>query len=105
MLNLAPLGVEHQHSPTPALHVRVEDRPGRAHLHLEALTDDSFRVAVEQNGDLVTRRVFELLDHQLTAARRRSPMHAAQGFALLVFAHAMQLEAAVAAQEQTLSVM
>ena len=105
VLDLAPLGVEHQHPSTPTLHVRIEERTGRAYLHLEALSHDRLRISVEENRDLVTWRVLELLDHQLAAARGRRPVHTAQGFALRVFAHAVQLDAAVPAQEQSLSVM
>ena len=105
VLDLAPLRVEHQHSSTTAPHVRLEDRPGGADPHFEALPHYGLGVGVEQDGDLVAGRVLELLDHQLTATRGRSPVDAAQGFSLLVLAHAVQLEAAVAPQQQPLAVM
>src|SRR6478735_7589730 len=105
MLDLAPFGVEHQHPSTPTLHVGIEERTGRPYLYLEALSHHRLRISVEQNRDLVARRVLELLDHQLATARGRRPVHAAQRFALRVLAHTVQLDAAVPAQEQTLSVV
>src|SRR5580765_7888112 len=105
MLDLAPFGVEHQHPSTPTLHVGIEERTGRPYLYLEALSHHRLRISVEENRDLVTRRVLELLDHQLAAARGRRPVHTPQGFALRIFAHAVELDAAVPAQEQSLSVM
>src|SRR2546426_12637896 len=95
MLDLTLLRVDHQHPSTSASHVRVEDRPGCAHLYFEALPHHGFGVGVQQDGDLVAWRVLELLDHQLATPCRRRPVHATQGLPLLVVAHAMELEAAV----------
>src|SRR5205807_10549986 len=62
-------------------------------------------VGVEENRDLVARRVLEVLDHQLAATRGGAPVHLAQRLAVLVLAHAVQLEAARAAQEQPAAVV
>ena len=58
------------------------------------------RRSVEHDRHLLARRVLELLDHQLAAPRRRGPVHAAQRVAVLVLAHAVDVEAGRALQQQ-----
>ena len=81
--------VDEQHSATPAPSLREQERAGGADLDVEALAHDRARLAVEQDCDLVARRVLELLHHQLTALGRRAPVHLPQGLSLLVLAHAV----------------
>ena len=99
-LRLARGRVHDEDRPAAVPHVRAEDRAGRAHLHVEALADGPARVGVEEDGDLVARRVLEVLHHQLPAAGGRAPVHLPQRLAVHVLAHAVQLEAARPAQEQ-----
>ena len=86
-------GVEREDGAAAARGVRAEDRAGRAHLDVEALARDGARVGVEDDGDLVARRVLELLHHQLTPPRGRRPMHLAERLAPLVLPHRVQVEA------------
>ena len=51
------------------------------------------RLGVEDHRDLVARGVVEILDHQLAPAGGGRPVHLAQRLALLVLAHAVQVEA------------
>jgi len=102
---LAPARVDDQHRATASPRVREQNRAGRAHLNVEALAHNRGGIGVEDDGHLVARRVLELLDHQLGASRGRRPVHATRGFALLVLAHAVQLEAAMPLQQQTLPVV
>ena len=99
-LLLGVRAVDDQHRPPPAPDVREQERARRAHLHVEALADDRLRVGVEHDRDLVARRVLELLDHQLRAPRGRAPVHLAQRVAVLVVAHAVQVEARRPPQQQ-----
>ena len=80
--------------------MRVQDRAGGAHGDLEALARAAPRVAVEQDRDLVARRVLELLHHQPSAPRGRAPVHLAERLALDVLAHAVQLEPGRPPQQQ-----
>src|SRR5713101_6654668 len=105
VLDLTPLGVDHQDCASSASHVRVEDRTGRPYLYVEALPHYRLRVGIQQDGELVARRVLELLDHQLAASRGRRPVHAAQGLALFVLPHAVKLEPAVPAEEEPLPIV
>src|SRR5436190_18777181 len=100
LLHVAPLGIDDEDgAPSPA-HVRLEDRACGAYLNVEALAHDGGCVRVEQHGDLVARRVLHLLHHQLAAPCGRAPVHTAERLSLRILAHAVELEAAVAAQEQ-----
>src|SRR5439155_9010818 len=85
--------------------VGIEDGAGRAHLHVEARSDHGGCIRVEEQGDLVARRVLELLDHQLATPRGRGPVHAAQRLALLVLTHAVKLEPARPPQLESPSVV
>ena len=89
--------------------MRAQDRAGGANGDVERrvgrLARHGRRVAVEEHGDLVARCVLELLHHQVPAARRRRPVHAAQRFALLVVANAVQLEPGWAPEQQTAPVV
>ncbi len=60
---------------------------------------------VEDDGDLVARRVFELLHHQLTAPRGRPPVHLPQRLALLVLAHRVEVEPRRTPQQQPAAVL
>src|SRR5215204_5678033 len=88
---------------TPAPRVRPHERPGGAHLGVEARgarrAGAVAGLCVEHDDDLVSRRVLELLDHQLVSARGRGPVHAAERLAALVLAHAVQLESGGAPEE------
>ncbi len=90
-------------------HVREQDRPGGAHRHVEGrlrrLPGDRGGVTVEEHGDLVARRVLQLLHHQLPAVGGRAPVHLAQRLALLVLAHAVQLEPGRPAEQQPPSLL
>ncbi len=79
--------------------VREQDRSRGAHLQVERRRRCP-RPRVEQDGDFVARRILQLLDHQARALGGRAPMDAAQRFALLVVAHAVQVEAARLAHQQ-----
>ncbi len=83
----------------------LQDRARCAHGHLEALPRSAPLVAVEEDRDLVARRVLELLHHELAAPRRRAPVHLAQRLAPLVLAHAVQLEACRPAEEEPAAVL
>ena len=52
--------------------------------------------SVQNDGELISGRVVQLLDHEATAVGRRGPVHAAQRLPRLVLAHAMQLVTAAA---------
>ena len=100
VLCISVLGIDDEDGAASAPNVRIENRTRRPDLDFEALTDDGPPIRVENNGDLVSRRILELLHHQLSPPRRRRPVHPAQRLALLVLAHAVKLEAAVPAEQQ-----
>ena len=56
---------------------------------------------VEHDGDVLARRVLELFHHEPAAARRRAPVHLAQGVALDVVAHAVQVESGRPLEEES----
>src|SRR5512133_1609011 len=97
--------VDEQDGTTSASSLCEQKRAGGTNLDVEALADDRACLTVEQDGDLIARRVLELLDHQLATLRGRAPVHLAQRLALLVVADAMQIEATRAAQQQASSVL
>ena len=80
--------------------VREQDRARSPDLNVERVPDDRPPVGVQEHRDLVVRRVLELLHHQLSALRSRPPVHLAKRLALLVLAHAVQIEAGGPAQQQ-----
>ena len=84
--------------------MRLEDGACRLYLELERvvrrLAHDGSRVAVQENGGLVARRVLELLHHQVPAPGRRRPVHTPKRLSLLVVAHRMEVEARRPAQQQ-----
>ncbi len=98
-------GAVHNERRTPAAaRVGLDDGAGGADRELEArvgrLADDDARVRIEEHGGLVPRRVLELLDHQMAAPRGRGPVDAAERFALLIIADAVEVEAGRPPQEQ-----
>ena len=105
VLNVLALRVHDQYCTPPPSDVRIEQGAGGSNLHVEALAHHRLGVCVEQHGDLVARSVLELLHHQLAAPRRRRPVHPAQRLALLVLAHAVQLEPRIAPQQQAATVV
>src|SRR5262245_34369136 len=78
-------------------HVGAQDRAcrtyGRIEARLRRLPRDSRGVAVEDDRDGVAGRVLELFHHELPPPRRRRPVNAAQGLALGVLAHGVEVEA------------
>ena len=90
---------------TPSPRMRPHERPGGAHLRVEARgarrAGAVAGLGVEHDDDLVPRRVLELLDHQLVSARGGGPVHAAERLAALVLAHAVELEAGRAAEQDS----
>ncbi len=97
--------VDGEHRPPGVRRVRAQDRAGGAHLDVEAVLDHGARVRVENDRDLVARRVLELLHHQLAAARRRLPVHLPERLPLLVLAHRVEVEARRATQQQPPAVL
>src|SRR6266511_4986624 len=87
---------------TPAC-VRLQDRSRRPYGEVEDGLGASLP-GVEHHGDVVARRVFELLHHQVPAPRRRPPVHLAQRVALDVVAHAVQIEATGTLQQHATAV-
>src|SRR6266516_3341218 len=85
--------VDEQDGTTSAPSLCEQKRAGGTNLDVEALADDRACLTVEQDGDLIARRVLELLHHQLATLRGRAPVHLAQRLAFLVVADAMQIEA------------
>src|SRR5207247_1633094 len=79
--------------------VGLQDRAGGPHGDVEERTGAA-SPGVEDDGDVLTRRVLQLLDHQVPAPCRRAPVHLAQRVALDVVPHAVQVEAARALQEE-----
>ena len=90
---------DREQGPAAADRLRAKNRAGRPHLDVERLPDDRAPVGVEQHRDLVVRGVLELLDHELAAAGGRPPVHLPQRLALLVLAHAVQVESGSPAQQ------
>ena len=62
-------------------------------------------VRVEDDRDLVARRVLELLHHQLAPPRGRRPVHLPERLAPLVLAHRVQVEARRAPEQQPPAVL
>src|SRR5207247_734101 len=83
--------------------VGLQDRAGGPHGDVEERTGAA-SPGVEDDGDVLTRRVLQLLDHQVPAPCRRAPVHLAQRVALDVVPHAVQVEAARALQEEAAAV-
>ncbi len=79
--------------------MREQDRARGADLNVERVPDDRPPVGVQEHRHLVVRRVLELLHHQLSALRSRPPVHLAKRLALLVLAHAVQIEAGSPAEQ------
>ena len=90
-----PLTSSPARRPRPTCARRIEPAAETASSKLEsgAAPVDEARVGIEQDEHLVARRILEVLDHQLTALRGRRPVDAPQRLALLVLAHAVQVEA------------
>src|SRR5579864_2524640 len=99
-LRLARSGIDDQRAPATTAEMRLQDRACGAHSDLEALTRTGAGIAVEQDRDLVARRILELLHHQAAPARGRAPVHHAERLALRVLADAVQLVPGRAPQQQ-----
>jgi hypothetical protein len=99
-----PRAVDEERRPPSAARVGAQDRPRGAHGELEArvgsLADDRSRVGVEEHRGLVARRVLQLFHHQPAALRGGRPVDAPERLALLVLAHAVEVEARRAAQQE-----
>src|ERR671923_841353 len=83
--------------------MRPEQRSGGANLSVEARLARRPRsvslLRVEDDDDLVARRILQLLDHELLPAGGRRPVDAAERLAALVLPDAVELEARGPPQE------
>src|SRR5919201_2083373 len=83
--------------------VSEQERAGCADLEIEARIRRRPRRAcsrVQEDCDLVARRVLQLLHDELPAFRGRGPVHPPERLSLDVLAHAVEIEAARSPQEQ-----
>ena len=104
-LGFASSRIDNEAATPSSLQVGLQNRTCCAYGDLEALAGTDLRVAVEQDGDLVARRILELSHHQPPAPRRRAPVHLPERFALGVLANAVQLVAGRSPEQQTASVL